>query len=60
MKVCRFEPFADWGNESKLSVAKVGMREPEKFIRKMKDRVHTIHDNQGGCLYGYKMIYVLK
>jgi len=42
IKVCRFEPFADWSNESKLSVAKEGMSEPKKFIGKMKDRIHAI------------------
>jgi hypothetical protein len=40
--------FADWGNESKLPVAKEGMREPKKFIKKMKDRAYTINDMEGG------------
>jgi len=44
MNKCRFEPFADWAYESKLSVAKDGMREErKKFIsRKMKDRVLVV------------------
>jgi hypothetical protein len=35
IKVCRFELFADWSNDTKVSDAKEGMREPEKFVRKM-------------------------
>ena len=58
LKECRFEPFANWGNESKLSVAKEGMREPKKFIRKMKDRVHAISVIKEGFHCGCEIIYV--
>jgi len=58
VKVCRFEPFADWSNESKLHVAKEGMREPKKFVGKTKDRMHTIRGIKGGCHCVCKIIYV--
>ena len=48
------------GAMNQLSVTKEGMREPKKFIRKMKDRVHAISDNKGGCHCGCKIIYVFK
>jgi hypothetical protein len=48
MKVCRFEPFADWGDESKLFVAKEGLSEPKKIVIKLKGRVHAINDIKGG------------
>jgi len=34
------------------------MREPKKFVRKTKNRVHAISDIKGGCHCGYKVIYV--